>query len=216
MKSRVQSVLGALNRVREDVRMTKHEQETAQGYIDRFRANIKEKQDKIALCDKSAVMFKNIADERNEGAKQALTDILNYALSNIQLEQRFKARIQEDVNKRVGKELSVVLKDLDSGYERSLKHQTGTAVSQIVGLLMTVITIKFSGASRFLLLDEKLSGLQDEETIRMFGEILSALAQNEDFQIVMVEHKSQLKTIDGITVIPLALPDYQTGLVVTG
>ncbi|PER55578.1 hypothetical protein CN495_07435 [Bacillus thuringiensis] len=216
MKARVANVLNRLNAVREDVRMTEREQEVIEGYINRNREAIAEKQAKITLCDKSEIVLKNIADERNEGAKKALTDILNYALSNVQLEQRYKARLEEHINRRVGKELTVVLTDLDTGYERSLKYQTGTAVSQIIGLLMTIITIKFSKCSRFLILDEKLSGLQDEETILMFGEILSALAQNEDFQILMVEHKSHLKAVEGITVIPLTLPDYQTGLTVAG
>ncbi|MBE7114670.1 hypothetical protein FT641_19925 [Bacillus paranthracis] len=211
-RDRVGRIFKKLETMREDLRMSEHEQRTIGGYVARFKNNIKEKQEKVDLCNKTSLMFKNIADERNEGAKQALTDVLNYALANVPLEQRYEARIEETISKRSGKEMVVILRDIDSGQERSLKHQTGTALSQIVGFLMTVIVIKFSGASRVIVLDEKLSGLQDEETIRMFGDVIVALAKNEDFQIIMVEHKSELKTVEGVTVIPLVLRDYERGL----
>ncbi|MFV1457995.1 hypothetical protein, partial [Bacillus mycoides] len=165
-RDRVGRVFEKLDAMRDDLRMAEHEQEMVQGYVTRFKNNIKDKQALVDLCNKTSLMFKNIADERNEGAKQALTNVLNYALANVPLEQRYEARIEETISKRSGKEMIVILRDVDTGQERSLKHQTGTALSQIVGFLMTVIVIKFSGASRVILIDEKLSGLQDEETIR--------------------------------------------------
>lgn len=163
---------------------------------------------------KAAEAFKKIADTRNEEAKAVLEDVLNWALDNIDLEQRYSARLDERDSGRSGKEMVIVLVDKDTGNERTLRNQTGTAISQIVSFLMNIIVIKFSGATRIMVLDEVFSGLSDIETVRMFGEILVALAENEDFQFIMVEHEKELREVEGINKIQLAIKKYEDGLVV--
>ncbi|MBT3123338.1 MULTISPECIES: ABC transporter ATP-binding protein [Bacillus] len=210
--NRVEKVLNKVQELREEVMLLGRDAETIKGRVEKYNNDITKLRDRESLLNKAAVVFKNVADERNEEAKKTLEDVLNYALANISLEQQYEARVEEVPSKRSGKEMTLVLTDIETGHERSLKNQTGTALSQIISFLMSAIVLKFSGSSRVMLLDEVFSGLQDEETIRMFGEILVALAKNEGYQFILVEHKSELKNIEGITEIALQLKDYDKGL----
>lgn len=78
---------------------------------------------------------------------------------------------------------------------------------------MTAIVLKFSGARRIMVLDEVLSGFYDKDSIRLFGEILVALAKNEGFQFILVEHKSELAKVEGINIFSVDKPNYRQGLV---
>lgn len=163
------------------------------------------------LHQKVLLTFKEISDTRNQEGKAMLESVLNWALSNIPLEQRYEASLQESV-RGTKKELSIVLRDMDTGLVRNLKNQSGTALVQIISFLMNIIVIMLSNSSRVMLLDECFSGLQDQETITMFGEILVALARNEGFQFIMVEHKSELSVVEGITAITAQLNSYEDGV----
>lgn len=162
---------------------------------------------------KAIEQFKNIADTRSSDAKKYLEDTLNWALSQIPLKQRYKAELNESETSRNMKEIYITLVDLDTGRRRNIKHQTGTAIAQIVSFLMNVIVIKLSGATRIIVLDEVFSGLQDRDTIKMFGSILSSLAEKEGFQFFFVEHKSTLRDVEGISPIYLDIQKYEDGVI---
>lgn len=209
---RVDRIFRKMNKLRDGVKMLQHDKRTGESRLEKFKEDVETKQKAIDRYNKASIVFKKEADQRDEEAKEALENVLNYALSNIQLEQDYRARIEIIPSNRSGKEMVVVLQDINTGFERRLKTQTGRAIRQIISFLMTVIVIKFSGASRMLLIDEQLSGLQDLETIHMFGDILVALANNEGFQFFVVEHKTELNVVEGIKVINLVLNDYERGL----
>ena len=153
---------------------------------------------------KAIDLLKKIADDRTNSAVEILQNTVNWALENIQLEQRFEI-ILEVKDRTDGKVMSINLVDLDLNKTRTLKHQSGTAVRQIVSFLLQMTIISLSGARKVVILDEVLSGLQDKETIAMFGQIIVALAENDGFQFFMVEHKSELLNVAGITQVHLQL-----------
>lgn len=159
-------------------------------------------------------VFKKITTEKSDDAKNTLEGVLNWALSNIKFEQEYEARIIESTRGVTGKELSIELTDKNTGHKRSVRDQSGTALAQIISFLMLVITIKFSGKTRIVVLDEVFSGLEDPETLGMFFSIMVALSKNEDFQFILVEHAQQIATIPGVDVIELELTDYEKGTVI--
>lgn len=153
---------------------------------------------------KAIDLLKKISDDRTNSALEVLQNTVNWALENIKLAQKFE--IVLDVRERGdSKVLNIVLNDLEKNKQRTLKHQSGTAVRQIISFLLQMSIISISGASKIVILDEVLSGLQDKETIRMFGEIIVALAVNDGFQFIFVEHKSELHEVEGITQLHLEL-----------
>lgn len=209
---RVEDMFDSLNEYKNNVRSKEIQIETLKDLVNGHDQYIEELNVKEMNYKKATEVFKKISDTRNEEAKEVLEDVLNWALENIDLEQNYVARLEEKESGRSGKELSIILIDTDTGRERSIRSQTGTAIAQIVSFLMNIIIIKFSGSSKIMVLDEVFSGLQDKETIRMFGEILVALSVNEGFQFIIVEHKSDLSDIEGIDKIKLSLTDYSKGL----
>ena len=153
---------------------------------------------------KAIDLLKKISDDRTNSALEVLQNTVNWALENIKLAQKFE--IVLDVRERGdSKVLNIVLNDLEKNKQRTLKHQSGTAVRQIISFLLQMSIISISGASKIVILDEVLSGLQDKDTIRMFGEIIVALAVNDGFQFIFVEHKSELHEVEGITQLHLEL-----------
>ena len=208
---RVNRILGACEEQREEIKIKQKHVETIEEVVERYKENIEKMEDEIQICEKTSKVFKSISDNRNKVAKEKIESVLNYALSEIPLEQNYRARIEEASSKRSGKELTIILTDTDTGYQRTLRNQTGTWVKQLISFILNMIIVKFSGASRVLILDEVFSGIEDYETIRTFGEILTSLADNEDFQIFMVEHGRELDTIEGFNNIPLGIKNYETG-----
>lgn len=179
--------------------------------LQEFERDLERLQADEVLHQKVLLTYKEISDTRNQEGKEMLENVLNWALSNIPLEQRYEASLNESV-RGTKKELAIVLRDMDTGRMRNLKNQSGTALVQIISFLMNIIVIMLSNSSRIMILDECFSGLQDQETITMFGEILVALSRNEGFQFIMVEHKSELHSVEGITQINAQLDDYETGV----
>lgn len=156
--------------------------------------------------------LKRISTQRTENAKNELEDVLNWVLDKIPLEQQYSARIEESTGKNRG--LNIILSDKDTGFERSISEQSGTALAQILSFLMVIIVIKFSGATRIVVIDEVFSGIDDPDVVDMFGKILVALSENENFQFIMVEHQPSLDEIEGMNVVALELTDYEKGTVV--
>lgn len=209
---RVGSVMEEVLELRSNFRAKEIQRDTIKETVNEYEQDI----EKLTISEinygKASEAFKRIADSRNAEAVATLEDVLNWALDNIKLEQRYEARLEERDSSRSGKEMVIILRDLDTGRERSLRNQTGTAISQIISFLMNIIVIKFSGSTRIMVLDEVFSGLQDKETIQMFGEILVALSNNEGFQFILVEHKSELGEVEGVKQINLRLNEYEKGL----
>ena len=212
----VEDILSRCDGFREDIKLLERQVDTIQETVDEYHKDVGEKMNEKMLCDKSSELFKNITDERNKVAKEQIEEVLNYALSNIPLEQSYKASLEETESKRSGKELNIVLTDLETGHQRKLKSQTGTWIVQVISFILTMIVIKFSDSSRVMLLDEVFTGMEDNEMIKVFGKILVSLAENEGFQVFMVEHRSELDNIEEIKNKEFAIEDYEQGTKILG
>lgn len=211
MLDRVTRVLTECNNRRDDVKITEGHVRTLENVVQGYIDDIEEKEKEIVLSEKTSKLLQSISDTRNKVAKEKIEGVLNYALSNIPLEQNYRAILEETSSRRSGRELAITLEDIETGYRRSLRNQTGTWVKQLVSFILTMIIVKFSGSSRVLVLDEVFSGMEDHKMIKVFGEILVSLAENEDFQIIMVEHGKELDELEGIKNIPLRIIDYDRG-----
>lgn len=208
---RVEGLLERCEEYREDVKLLDRQVNTIQETVTGYEEDIEEKLQEKLLCEKSSELFKKIADDTNKVAKEQIEDVLNYALGNIPLEQSYKASLEETESKRSGKELNIVLTDVETGHRRNLRSQTGTWVVQVISFILTMIVIKFNESSRVMVLDEVFTGMEDNEMIKVFSEILVSLAENEDFQIFMVEHRKELDDVEGVNNIPFEIENYEEG-----
>ena len=213
LDSRIQNIFSQV----EDLKITIKGKERIQDNIqDDLNAYVTKKEvleESILVDEQSIEVFKSVVDTRNKSAKDKLESMLNFALQNIPLENDYSIEIEEYNTKRSGREFAIKLFDKKANKTRGIRTQSGTAVAQIVSFLMRIVVISFSGARRLLVIDENLSGLQDKETINMFGEILVALAKNEGFQIIMVEHKSGFNHVEGLHNYLLEKKSYVDGVV---
>lgn len=142
-----------------------------------------------------------IRDDTQSKVEDLLETVLNSALGRVDLDSNYEAKLIHPTTKKAIKGLLVKLIDSETGKERTPFESTGTMVAQLISFLMTAIVLKMSGNRRLLVVDEVLSGFNDVYSIKEFGDVLVALAKNDKFQIVMVEHKSQLEGVEGLNVI---------------
>lgn len=178
---------------------------TLEREFERFARNIEEKEEQIQVKMMASSVIKNLVDDRTEVAYTKIEEVLNWALSQVPLKQRYQIRINDFEDKRFGRGVTFDLVDIDTKRVRSIKNQTGTAISQIVSFLLSVVIIAMSGSSRVMVLDERFSGLDDEESIKNFSDILQALSENEGFQFHIVEQNRDIASNEDINVIALDL-----------
>jgi hypothetical protein len=182
--------------------------------IEKFGLQSEEKEKAFEILEKALKIFQKVSDERNKTAKEALETVINWALSKIFTDQSYEMKIEEYNDARSGKTMEVYLIDTNTGKSRSLKLQTGTALAQIVSFLMLLTVIKFADASKVLMLDEVFSGLEDTDAVLMFSDILTSLAKNEGFQIIIVEQNSLISDNPEFKRVNVALENYSEGLIV--
>lgn len=180
--------------------------------IDRFSQTVQEKIEKIDLHEKSIIVLNNVVDERTKGVLEKLVTTINNALGVVPLTNDYEVMITENETKRSGKELHIKLLDREANKVRGLRTSSGTAVAQLVSFLMRVVLVGFSNNRNILIVDENFSGFQDSETINIFGSVLTTLAEQEDFQIIMVEHKSEFLNVPDIKNIMLVKENYLEGV----
>lgn len=180
--------------------------------IERFEKSVHDKILKTELHEKSIVVLNNLVDERTKDVVEKLALTINNALSVVPLTNDYEVQISEKESKRSGKELHIKLLDREANKLRGLRTGSGTAVAQLVSFIMRVVLIGFSNNRRIVIVDENFSGFQDTETINMFGSVLTALAEQEDFQIIMVEHKSEFLNVPDIKNVMLVKENYLSGV----
>lgn len=211
----VDGVLDKIQSLKDEAHEKKVIKQTLIGKLDEYVKDLELANEEVMLLDKVSLFLKSMVDLRTQSAYTQIEDTMNWCLSNVPLKQRYRMKIVESENKRIGRGVSFVLVDLDTGKERSVKTQTGTALAQIVSFLLLVVVISVSGSSRILVTDEMFSGLEDEESIKNFSDILSALAMNENFQIMIVEQNKDIAYNENIKRINLDILSYEEGLVQT-
>lgn len=213
LEGKITGIFDKLEDLRVTIKGKERLEQSVQADLDRY-VERKNKLDELQRIDSESIeVFKSVIDGRNKSAKDKLESMLNFALSYIPLENNYTIKLEEFDTKRSGREFSIKLFDKNANKLRGVRTQSGTAITQLVSFLVRVVVISFSGARRVLLIDENLSGFQDKETIRMFGEILVALAENENFQILMVEHKSEFNEVPGMYNYRLAREGYDKGVI---
>lgn len=170
-------------------------------------------EEEIETLELALKLFQEVSDERNASAKESLETVINWTLSKVFTSQSYEVKIEEHPDARSGKIMEIYLIDGVTGHKRSVKTQLGTALVQIISFLMMLIVIKFAGSSKILLLDEVFSGLEDKEAITLFSEVLTSLAKNEGFQVLIVEQNSLISANPDFKRINVALENPADGLI---
>lgn len=183
---------------REEVLRSRLAKEQEEKNVETYEAKIKELEDREVTLLEVAQLCQSIAYNKNQEAKEVLEEVLNHALQQVELDANYTAHLLQPETKRAVRGLYIKLIEEETGEERTPLTSTGTMVAQLISILMTIIVLKFSGKRRVMVLDEVMSGFSGLHSIPTFGNFLVTLAENEGFQIIMVEHKEQLAEVEGI------------------
>lgn len=186
------------NNYRETVLRARLAKEQEERNVENYGGKIIELENREITLLEVAQLCQSIAQNKNQEAKEILEEVLNHALEQVELDANYTAHLIQPETKRAVRGLYIKLIEEDTGKERTPLTSTGTMVAQLISLLMSIIIIKFSGKRKLLVLDEVMSGFSGLHSIPTFGNFLVTLAENEGFQIIMVEHKEQLADVDGI------------------
>lgn len=183
---------------REKVMRARLAKEQEEKNVEDYSGKIIALEDREVTLLEVAQLCQSIAQSKNQEAKEILEEVLNHALQQVELDANYTAHLIQPETKRAVRGLYIKLVEEETGKERTPLTSTGTMVAQLISLLMTIIIIKFSGKRRILVLDEVMSGFSGLHSIPTFGNFLVTLAENEGFQIILVEHKEQLAEVEGI------------------
>lgn len=159
---------------------------------DKFLQTAKEHDENIlklsaALKDhKEALGLLNTVKDMNTAQSYAFIEHnLNIALEKVFSGAIRKIKLKEGSYNNKYPELKLEL-ITENGIKRSLKTDSGHGMRQVVSLLCTLCLICVSGARKFLVLDEVLTGLSADSK-KAVDDILWAFA-GIGFQFVIVEH----------------------------
>lgn len=177
--------------------------EELENYHSKLSAN-QIKVEKEIYSSKEALYFLKswYSRHKNEKINQLQDDINNILKSFFDGNYNLKLVKKISRNKEV---LELIDTNKDGTDSRSVSLMLSGAERQLAGLLVQVTTLKNLG-SNLLILDEAFSSFGEEE-IKKVPELLGIF---DDFQIIIIEHKSELFTelekkvielesIDGIT-----------------
>lgn len=211
VEQRYNNIIQKIVEIEDDYKEKKIRLQALEEERERYESDIKLNEEEVELLEKSRNFLQKLVDDRTHVAYSKIEEVMNWCLSRVPLKQRYKLKIEEHGNAN-GRGVTLKLIDIDTNQERSLKTQTGTAIAQIVSFLLLVVVISISGKSRVMVLDEVFSGLDDDESIRNFSDILQALTENEGFQFHIVEQNRDIASNEDINVIPLDLEAFEEGL----
>lgn len=182
--------------------------------IERFNNDIAESREQILVNNESIIVLDNLINMKNEALVESIKSTINDALDSVPLTNDYDILLMENNNARSGNELQVKLLDKEANKPRGLRSASGTGVAQLVSFIMRIVLVSYSGSRKILIVDENFSGFQDKETINVFGAVLTTLAEQEGFQIIMVEHKSEFLNVPHVKNIILKKENYLDGVVV--
>lgn len=157
-----------------------------------YEAKTKEHNETIKLLNqgiadmKAALAVLNTVKDMNTAQSYAFIEHnLNLALDKVFTGKVRKIRLVEGALQGKYPELRLEL-ITENGVKRSLKTDSGHGMRQVVSLLCTLCLICISGARKFLVLDEVLTGLSTESK-QAVDDILWTFTEI-GFQFVVVEH----------------------------
>jgi DNA repair exonuclease SbcCD ATPase subunit len=213
LETKLTTIKESMNKLREDKKRCEFALENSEKLCKRYEDAMLEGVEADALYKNVMELYSKVTNDRNASAKELLEDVLNNALEQVPLASKYEAHLFEPATTKAVKDLYIRLLDLSSNNERGLLTGSGTMVGQMMSFLMSAIVLKFSGKRKLMILDEVFTGFEDEDAIVTFGELLVALAKNEGFQFIFIEHKHELNKVEGIVEYNFIKPSYEQGLV---
>lgn len=210
----IETIKGRMSGIDKSIQIMKEEysdkeisKRVLEGESIRYETQIRQIMEDIEVLEKTSEFLKGMVDTRTAEAYDRIEETMNWCLSKVPLKQNYEISINEFEDKRYGRGVALDLIDKDTKKVRTVKNQTGTAISQIVSFLLSVVIIAISDSSRIMVMDELFSGLDDKESIRNFSDILVALTENEGFQFHVVEQNRDIASNEEVNVIPLDLEE---------
>lgn len=150
--------------------------------IENLEAKYQEGEESLERFRKAGEVVKRITDRRNDGVKQHIKGAINSGINAILQKNAYTLTIEDD-DRGTSKVTNIEFISNDTGKPRKI----GTAVKQSSSLIFVVTILKLAKSSKFIALDEYLSGASGT-TASKLSDVLSAMAKNDGFQMFVVNH----------------------------
>lgn len=150
-----------------------------------LRNNISKNKDDLDIATHAVEILTKISDDVVMEALKFLEKEINAALGQMFIESKRKISIKQSMFRNQYPQLTLEV-ITDSGSVRSLKSDSGHGLAQVVSLICTLSLIVITGARRFVILDEVLSGVSIKNR-DIIDTILWAFA-DIGFQYIVNDH----------------------------
>lgn len=130
-------------------------------------------------------LLTTVSDDNTESTLTFITSVINKALAEVFKGDARKIELKKKLYAGNKPHINIELTNSE-GNTIDLAMQSGTGLQQIVSVLFTICLIEIRKGRRFLILDEKLSGLH-KSAKRIMSEILQIFTEG-GFQFIFVEY----------------------------
>lgn len=130
-------------------------------------------------------LLTTVSDDNTESTLTFITSVINKALAEVFKGDARKIELKKKLYAGNKPHINIELTNSE-GNTIDLAMQSGTGLQQIVSVLFTICLIEIRKGRRFLILDEKLSGLH-KSAKRIMSEILHIFTEG-GFQFIFVEY----------------------------
>lgn len=148
-----------------------------------LKSEIVEQEEYIEKFKMAKKVIQKITDQRNIGAKKSIKELVNKGLTSILQKHSYDLEIHDGDRGANQKITDIQLISVDTGKPRKV----GTAVKQVTSLIFIISLIEIARSSKFIVLDEYLSGASGD-TANKLSDILVAISKNNNFQFFIVNH----------------------------
>lgn len=177
--------------------------------IEKLSSDIQVQEEYIEKFKMAKKAIQKITDERNKGAKSSIKELVNKGLISILQKHSYNLEIHDDDRGDNQKITDIQLISVETGKPRKV----GTAVKQVTSLIFIISLLEIAQSSKFIILDEYLSGASGE-TADKLSNVLAAIAENNNFQFFVVNHVLDISNNPDVERIYLENMGEEIGLVV--